>query len=547
MPTAAQLPPDAGALRQQIEQGREFPQPRQLPIPNTDEPTQRATSESAIKLEVKAFHFVGNTLLDSAQLQRAVASYLNRPLDFGQLQAAVGAVTDLYKGAGWLVRAFLPEQDIVDGLVTIEVVEARFGGTRVEEQSPARVGPAQIHTIIDTHQGVGDILNTDALDRAVLLVDDLPGVVANGNLVQGAQPGQTDLLLQLNGEPLVSGDAILDNAGSRSTGPTRLAVDMRLNSPFKVGDLLSANAVESEGSDYLRLGATVPLGSDGWRAGVNASSLHYKVLLSEFAPLNIKGSSDSIGLEASYPVIRSRLRNLYFTANYDSKAFDNLANGSTSSHYKVDELSLGLWGNGFDRVAGGGSTSASLTWTAGQLDLKGSPSQSADAVGTRSEGIFHKLRYALSRQQAIHADLNLYAALSGQLASKNLDSSEKFYLGGANGVRAYPVNEAGGASGCLLNLELRQRLPHGLDVSVFYDIGQVQTNVDNNFANAPVTNNSVLEGYGLALAWQASRGLSLTASWARRTGTNPNPTAAGNDQDGSRVMDRWWFTASVPF
>ena len=522
---------------------RQIPQPEEM----QDTEAAAATAVTGVRLQVNAFKIVGNTLLDTASLQRTLEGFTNRPMDFGQLQTAVAAVIDRYKRSGWVVRAFLPKQEIEDGLVTIQVVEAAFGGTRIEVLSAPRVPLAQIEKLIDAQQHIGQPLNAEALDRALLLVDDLPGVAASGDLAEGQQAGQTQLLLRLNSKPLVQGDAELDNTGSRSTGPERLSVNLGINSPFMVGDLLSANLIASEGSDYLRLDATVPVGSDGWRVGVNASSLHYKILLDSFAALDAKGSSDSIGLEVSYPLVRSRLHNLYFSGNLDSRSYDNRANGLTSSNYRSNNLSLGLWGNAFDRFAGGGANSASLTWTAGQLDLAGSPNQSADAASTDTEGNFSKLRYSFARQQTLTDDLLLYATLSGQWADKNLDSSEKFYLGGASGVRAYPSNEAGGANGQLLNLELRQYLPQGFHVSVFYDVGTVSTNVNNHYASAPSSNDSTLQGYGLGLAWQHSKGLNLKLLWSRRAGSNPNPTASGSDQDGSLDLDRWWFTASLPF
>jgi hemolysin activation/secretion protein len=254
-----------------------------------------------------------------------------------------------------------------------------------------------------------------------------------------------------------------------------------------------------------------------------------------------------VGLEASYPLLRTRLHNLYFNSTLDHKSYDNQANGSTSSHYASDSWSLGLWGNLFDNLGGGGANNFSLTLGSGRLDLAGSPSQANDAATSRSEGGFNKLRYSASRQQVLTPKLALYAALSGQWADTNLDSSEKFYLGGASGVRAYASSEAGGASGQLLTLELRWRLPQGLNLSAFYDAGQVAANRNNDFPRAPASNDSALNGYGLALAWQTSFGLNLKASWAQRVGNNPNATAAGNDQDGSHLMDRWWFSASLPF
>ncbi|MEI6802562.1 MAG: ShlB/FhaC/HecB family hemolysin secretion/activation protein [Burkholderiales bacterium] len=74
-----------------------------------------------------------------------------------------------------------------------------------------------------------------------------------------------------------------------------------------------------------------------------------------------------------------------------------------------------------------------------------------------------------------------------------------------------------------------------------------QGNRDNGFAGAPALNDYALKGAGLALGWQAGNGGSVRATWARRMGDNPNPTATGNDQDGSLVTNRFWLAASLTF
>jgi hemolysin activation/secretion protein len=245
--------------------------------------------------------------------------------------------------------------------------------------------------------------------------------------------------------------------------------------------------------------------------------------------------------------VRTRQSNLYLAANYDAKRFDNELNATTTTRYKSDVLSLGLSTNSYDGFAGGGLTSASLTYSGGQLNLDGSPNQSADAATTQTAGSFTKLRYTLSRQQTLTATLALRAALSGQAATKNLDSSESFYLGGPTGVRAYPANEGGGADGSLVNLELLWRLAQSFTLGGFYDYGVVQVNHNNDYTGALVLNSYQLKGAGLALAWQGPRGTALKATWARRIGDNPNPTTAGNDQDGSLVRDRFWLEATLTF
>ena len=542
----AQTTPDAGSLLQQLERDRKPTLPPNALSTQTEQPPAMQ-AQAGPGVTVSSFRFAGNTLLSAEQLSAAVANYLNRPLDFAQLQGAPAAVAELYRAAGWVVRAYLPQQDIVGGVVTIQIVEAVFGGVTLEGPAPARVSLAQIQRSFDAAQTVGELLNADELDRALLLADDLPGVTVAGSLRPGAQANQTELVIQLADEALRMGDATLDNTGSRATGAERLSANLSFNSPFQRGDLLSANLIHAEGSDYLRVAGTIPVGPHGWRVGANVSTLAYRLITAEFAALDSKGTSNSAAVEASYPLVRSRLQNLYFNASAEQKRFDNQANGATTTRYKSNALTLSLSGNQFDKLGGGGANSASLALTSGQLDLAGSHNQAADATSTQADGAFSKLRYSASRQQGMTEDISFYAALSGQWASKNLDSSEKFYLGGASGVRAYPSSEGGGAHGQMLNLELRMRLPEGFSLTGFYDYGQLSVNPNNSFTGAPALNDYALKGAGLALAWQGRSGLNLKATWAQRIGDNPNPSATGKDQDGSLLTDRFWLVASLPF
>ena len=547
----AQTPPDAGALRQQIEreQAPRLPRKTAPEVPATPAPMRPV---SGISVTVREFRFAGNTLISAEQLAPVVAAYLNRPLDFAQLQAAASVVANAYHDAGWIVRAYLPEQDFADGIITIQIVEAVFGKLRqddkpgLEGKASTRVGMDQVERMFAAQQKSGETLNTDVIDRALLLADDLPGITVVGSLVEGANESETDLVVKLGDEPLLVGDAGLDNTGSRSTGANRFTANLSLNSPLGFGDLVSSSVIHTHGSDYLRLGATFPLGSNGWRVGANASALSYKLIAPEFVALNGKGTSATFGLEASYPIIRARLKNLYFNAALDRKTFDNESAGAATTRYIVESTTLGLSGNLFDNLAGGGANSASLSFTQGRLDLDGSPNQAADAATTRSAGGFSKLRYATTRQQVITDSLSLFGSLTGQLASKNLDSSEKFYLGGSSGVRAYPASEGGGAEGHLLTLELRWRLPEGITLTAFHDDGRVTVNRHNDYSGAATPNVISLRGSGLALAWQTSSGLNLKLTWARRQGSNPNPTASGNDQDGSLKDNRLWLITSLP-
>jgi hemolysin activation/secretion protein len=534
---SAQTVPDAGSLLQRIEADRQTQLPAKSAPQFLPPPAMQAMQGATV--EVKAFKFAGNTLLSAAQLEPVLAGFLNRPIDFNTLKNTAVEVAAAYRKAGWIVRVYLPQQDIQGGVVTIQIVEAVFGALRFEGNA-TRVSQDQIKSIVTTAQPVGAALNSTALDRALLLIDDLPGISTNGRLTEGQNQAETDLTLAVTDSPRFTGDVGVDNTGSRSTGESRLTASLAANSPAGRGDQATANLIHTEGSDYLRAAYSMPVGNDGWRVGLNASHLSYEVLTLGQA----NGSSTTTGVDARYPLVRSRLRNVFVQASYDAKSFDNRSAGVVATQYKTQALSLSLNGNLFDNWQGGGSNNASLTLVSGKVDLAGSPNEAADAASTQTAGSFHKWRYALSRQQVLSDITSVYAALSGQIAGKNLDSSEKFYLGGANGVRAYPSSEGGGSEGQMLNLEVRARLPSNVNLTGFYDIGSVTVNQNNAITGAAPLNNFSLKGVGVSVGWTSSFGLSLKATLARRLGDNPNANA-GNDQDGSLVQNRLWLQATL--
>jgi hemolysin activation/secretion protein len=539
----AQSAPDAGSLLQQIER-QQHPAlpPKAAPL---FAPPPILQSLGGATVVVGDFRFAGNTLLSARQLEPIVAGFKGRPLDFEQLQNAAIAVATAYRKAGWIVRVYLPQQDITSGTVTIQIVEAKFGAVRVTGRS--LVATSRLERMIAAQQAPGTPLNADALDRALLLINDLPGVRAEGRLDEGQNQAETDLVMAIAPGPRVTGDVETDNAGARATGLGRVIADASLNSLFGLGDRTDAMLLHSLGSDYERAAYSQPVGSQGWRFGANASHLTYRVVTAEFAALDARGTSTTAGAEATYPLWRSRLSNLYFSFNLDDKRFDNKLIGATSSAYTVRAASAGVYGNLFDTHGGGGANNAGVTLEEGNVDLADSPNEGADAASTRTAGSFFKLHFVAARLQTVTDRFSLYANLSGQTASKNLDSSEKFYLGGSTGVRAYPANEAGGAEGVLLNLEARERLPANFNLTGFFDLGLVQVNKNNDIQGAAAPNHEDLKGLGVSLDWTARMGLSLKATVARRIGSNPDPTSTGTDQDGSFDKNRVWLQATVPF
>jgi hemolysin activation/secretion protein len=540
----AQSVPDAGSVLKQIEQQKRTPLPAEsAPL---FVPPSPMTSLGGATLVVQAFQFAGNTRLSGAQLARSVETFVGREIGFSDLQNAAIAVANAYRKAGWVVRAYLPQQEIAGGTVTIQIIEATLGGVQVEGEA-TRSSPDRLRKIVTTAQPPGAPLNVRSLDRALLLINDLPGVLATGTLAQGKSHSETDLVLSLEDAPLVTGDITLDDAGSRFTGAERVVAAASLNGQLGVGDRAEALLLHSEGSDYQRLAYSQALGSRGLRVGANASHLSYDIITRDFAALDAHGTSNTVGLETSYPLLRARTRNLYVALSANDKSFDNATAGETTTDYSVQGATFGLYGNSFDGLFGGGANNLSVSIVRGRVDLSGSPNELMDSLTTRTAGSFGKLQYSASRLQVLSERVSMFAGISGQTASKNLDSSERFYLGGSGGIRAYPQDEGGGSEGMLVNLEARARLPMSFNVTGFLDWGTVRINKDNEIPGAVARNHADFKGAGVSGSWTASFGLTLKATVSRRIGRNPLPTGTGDDQDGSLEKNRFWLQASMPF
>jgi hemolysin activation/secretion protein len=548
----AQTTPDAGSLLQQIERDRPVA-PKRLIAPDTAPAPQemKAAPGPAVTITVTRFVFAGNTLLAEDQLAAVTARFLDRPLSFLELQKAAAAVAESYRQAGWVVRAYLPKQEIDRGSVIIQIIEGRFGRIHLDGSEPTHLKLSTALSAIEAHQKPGAPINADAIDRAVILLDDLPGIAAASTFREGQQEGETDLILKLADTPVFLGNLDIDNTGSRATGRERVAVTAYLDSPAGFGDQDIANFVHTEGSDYARLGLTVPVGVDGLRVGFNGSRLNYRVITPDGKLLDMRGIADTAGIEASYPIIRSRAANLSLAATVDRKAFDNWTNSGSTNRYRMDVATVTLAGNSFDGFGGNGANHASLTITEGRVDLTGSANQAADAASSQTDGRYQKLKLTLGRNQTVTDNISVYGQYLYQVANKNIDSSEKLTLGGSSGVRAYPSGEGSGADGHLLTLETRVRLPEGVNLTLFYDAGRIAA--VNHINTAPtgnvltLLNAYSLSGYGLSLSWVAPMGVQLKGTWARRQGENPNPTASGLDQDGSKLLNRFWFSTSVSF
>ncbi len=273
---------------------------------------------------------------------------------------------------------------------------------------------------------------------------------------------------------------------------------------------------------YARLGWQTPLGGDGLKAGAAWSDMRYR-LEKDFANLHAHGTANIGTLWLSYPFLRSQITNLNLGASHDSKALRDRVDSTASVTDKdIDVTTLTLSGDRLDGFFGGGIASASLGYSFGRLRLD--PVNAAldqAATGHGSGGHYDKWNFSLSRLQRLGDQWSLNASLSGQIAGKNLDSSEKFTLGGAQGVRAYPQGEASGDDAWLANLELRYSLAQWPDLQAiaFHDVGA--SRINSRPLATDTANVRRIAGEGFGLQWLKSGDFALKAHVAWRANAKP--------------------------
>lgn len=530
--TWAQTRPDAGQTLRDIE--RLAPPMGKPETPGSSSPglsitptLPQSSPADERKITVRAFEITGASSLDREQMQSLLNEYKDRELTLAELQQAAARITEFYREHGYRVaRAYLPQQSIRSGVIQIAVLEGEMGSIRLKNAT--RISDERILAMASGIKP-GEKVYVPAVERGLLLLKDLPGVASvNATLQPGEKVGQTDLVVNVEPAPLVSYALDADNAGNRFTGAYRGGGTLKLNSPLGLGDQLIARVQATNEKLYAgSLTYRVPVKADGLIVGAAWSSSHYQ-LGKDFAALDANGTAMSTSLFATYPFVRSETFNLVGALSAEQRSLrDNIDAVAVSSSKSVRNLAASLSANG---QAGPGIYAASAAYSAGNLNIKTPDAKAADDLTVKAAGRFNKLSYALSTLQPVVGPWSIAASASGQIASKNLDSSEKFSVGGADGVRAYPQGEAPADEGYLLTTELRYALsgiPRGtLQVLGFVDHASVSLN-KNPFA--PADNRRRLSAAGVGMTWQAPGDFQVRFSLGWKVGN----AAATSDRDAS--------------
>lgn len=505
---APAVPPDAGLIYQQ-QQAHEnnAPPSSQLPLDLKGQSLGKA-QPGGTKVVLKKVNFTGNTIYSDEQLQKVIGSVKGKSFDLAGLRNLANQVSQYYRKHGYsFATALLPAQKLSSGELTIQVVEGQYGQVTIKGNDAA-INKA-ISPYLSTLKS-GEVIESSSLERQLLLIKDLPGIGATPVLKPGAQTGRGDLDVEVEPQQRVRALIGGDNYGSRYSGEYRLRAALSANHLFKVGDELSLSGSYSNEDTWLGgINYSLPVGYDGLKANVGYSHTDYQL---GHGFEGYTGTADIYDAGVSYPAIRSQNSNLSLSATFQYKRLDDDALSVYDKTAHSQSVPLAVNFDRRDALFGGGVTWGQLTLTPGKIKVA-----QTDTDSERSG--FTKWDLELSRIQNVGAGFNLYAHMRGQWVDHDtIDGSESFYLGGPDGVRAYPVGEGSDARGVLGQVELRyQKLPYGLSPYLFVDSGYtpnggIDTGDSRHLTGAGVGLRANYQGFSVttAVAWKVDGGDALS-------------------------------------
>ncbi len=487
--------------------------------PNSQVPDVKFTLKN-IKLDASELH------LDQAELQKILQGCLNREMTLAEFNQEIDKITAFCRRHGYPASAaYLPPQESNDGTVVIKVIPGRYGKIGIENHS--RLKQDIVQGFINGLKP-GDIIRASKLETALYGISDLSGTKAVAVLSPGEDFGTSNLTVRVEDGKTSNTVLYAENYGSKSSGRYRYGVQESLYNVGGRGDKINLGGMISNShmkNFYVNYEALV--GRGGTTLGLGVSRMDYKIG-GALANLGMTGKADTISLFGKTPVYHLVDRKLAFTYGFDYRNLKDEYRNFSLLDRKKNSASVHVGVEGFQR---GDSSVVNFNAqvTTGRMNLK------SDTAGGKildneahTDGTFTKFNASVTGVQSLGHKTDLMVKLSGQQASRNLDSSEQFYLGGANGVRAYPQGEGSGDDGWQGTAELRYYTDvPGLVLSTYFDMGHTHLRREDTNYN--------LKGWGIGISYTKPNDWFARFDYARRIGGDDHMS---ND---ARSKGRLWF------
>ncbi len=396
----------------------------------------------------------------------------------------------------------------------------RLGGIRVTGDEHLNPG----FVLERLHQTPGEALSIEQLEQDLIRFNALhdPQLIATMSAV--AQPGQSDVAIDVQPAKRHSFSTFVDNAGSDSVGEARGGFIYRGSGLLGRDDTLQLMTAFSKGSETYGMRYSVPVSRDDLRLDVIVARGHLDVLNGPYGPLGITGRSREVAVGLTQPFAVGLNEQWAGYARLSSRNSVDLLKGHAMPQRELKVFSLGLSAE---------SHRDSVAWT-----LDNSVNVGAKVLGGDDQFAYYRAN--VSRVDRLSQRVQLVTRAGVQYSfDRVLPMGEQFQAGGISTVRGFTEGLLSGRSGYAISAELRAvayapppDTPAGLRPVV-----QVLSFVDHGAAlpyrpGQSITHDDYLTSAGVGCIVDFSRRVTtrVTAAWP----INQNP--AEQRQRSPRVL-----------
>jgi hemolysin activation/secretion protein len=521
-----------------------------------------------VKLTIREIKFDGVTAFSHDELKAVVNEFVGQELTVEQAMAIPAKITKHYQDHNLVARATLVGSLARDGVLKVGVIETQvkqaqldqaltaLAATEPKVEAPKLEAPKAEPPKVEVSANSDPVSNVAKLEvrEDASVVSKFAEMSPSIPLPEPKQGGkltdeqETEFILKRYAKTSRQYELLADNYGYAATGRARVGAGLVWNDALLRDDKFSFQGLKTQGSHYMQAAYEWATGVDGLKLGASVSAFNYDVVNGLQTAVNLSGDAIKKGVLVAYDLVNNPSEVSSLGLRYDVKKLNTTAVTYADSAY-YDTKVMGIEFKGIERemVPGGAVFTYNTTLSSGKVDMTGSPNQAADLSGEQTGGNFSKLRFTGTILQPLSGINSIYGGLTIQRANKNLDGSEKIYLGGPMGVRAYGVGEGMGSDGELATFEFRQKLSAGTTLSEFYDWGHVRPWHNGSATGAPAVNTAILQGYGLSLSSKFDSGITLKGTWAHRLGNDVNSAAMPLGHDGQYDRNRFWMSLESRF
>lgn len=400
--------------------------------------------------------FQGVTVLSDKKLQKIIAPYLGRPITKADLAQLKFDVTSAFYDRGYiLVKVVTPPQDLSDGVLEVDVYEAKVGNIVVDDER-GMLRPELVHGLTGrVHSGT--VFQEKNVESMISDVNDLKNVEASLNLQPGKDFGTTDLHVAVREAEEDVNRFTLDNYGAKLTGQAVAGMHLEKSNLLHWGETFSADLRGSNG-DLWSLGGGAEVPTSLRNVTFESHYLHSENNIGDRLKfLDAEGETDRADIGLSSKIINTRnvkatVRGGFEWRQHESRrqklleTRDDIRQLFAESSYLQRGINTVWYASG--RVSRGVEIMGA--------NHKGDPLASrafGDPQAWRFEPVF------LVNWRPM-PDGTLKALATGQYSTNTLLSSDLFILGGYGSVRGFEPAQEAGENGYQFSVQYDHDLPY---------------------------------------------------------------------------------------